>query len=434
MSANPKTAASTRRKKSAQAQGRSDAALGHESQNMCSPEGAKGGGTLPVGWERKSVDEMVDEMQYGTSAKTSEDASGVPVLRMGNIKDGSLVLDSLKYLPAEHDEFPALLLQDGDLLFNRTNSAELVGKSAVYRGNPSQCSCASYLIRVRLRTGYVPEFLAYYINSTFGRAWVRSVVSQQVGQANVNGTKLKALAVPIPPLPEQLRIVAEIEKQFTRLEAGVAALKRVQANLKRYRAAVLKAACEGRLVPTERSKWNETTIGESVQIIDYRGRTPPFAESGIPHLRSQNIRHGRVVWNDLAYITKESYDAFMTRGLPKEGDLLFTTEAPMGEVTVAPVDKFSVAQRIMILRADPKSLDSRFLMAQLRSPQFQARLRRSGTGSTVTAGPSRTFGASRRSGVTCAPGCHDVYQLPCGCSDNGSRRACDGGEGAGRVG
>ena len=243
--------ASTRRKRVAQGQERSDAALGHESPNTSSPEGAKEGGTLPVGWERKSVDEMVDEMQYGTSAKTSEDASGVPVLRMGNIKDGSLVLDSLKYLPAEHDEFPALLLQDGDLLFNRTNSAELVGKSAVYRGNPSQCSCASYLIRVRLRTCYVPEFLAYYINSTFGRAWVRSVVSQQVGQANVNGTKLKALAVPIPPLPEQRRIVAEIEKQFTRLEAGVAALKRVQANLKRYRAAVLKAACEGRLVPTE---------------------------------------------------------------------------------------------------------------------------------------------------------------------------------------
>ncbi len=102
-----------------------------------------------------------------------------------------------------------------------------------------------------MKPGYVPEFLAYYINSTFGRAWIRSVVSQQVGQANVNGTKLKALSVPVPSLPEQRRIVAEIETQFTRLEAGVAALRRVQANLKRYRAAVLKDACEGRLVPTE---------------------------------------------------------------------------------------------------------------------------------------------------------------------------------------
>ena len=227
------------------------AALGHDSPNTSSPEGAKGGSSLPSGWEWKIVGEMVEEMQYGTSAKTSDDTAGVPVLRMGNIKDGGLALNSLKYLPADHEEFPSLLLRDGDLLFNRTNSAELVGKSAVYRGNPSPCSCASYLIRARLRPDYNPEFVAYYINSTFGRAWIGSVVSQQVGQANVNGTKLKALSVPVPPLPEQRRIVAEIEKQFTRLEAGVAALRRVQANLKRYRAAVLKSACEGKLVPTE---------------------------------------------------------------------------------------------------------------------------------------------------------------------------------------
>jgi len=239
------------RKNLAHEKKRGVAALSHEPQCTWSPEGAKEDSALPFGWEWKSVGEMVDEMQYGTSAKTSEDATGVPVLRMGNIKDGGLVLDSLKYLPKDHDEFPALLLQDGDLLFNRTNSAELVGKSAVYRGNPSHCSCASYLIRTRLRPNYVPEFLAYFINSTFGRAWVNSVVSQQVGQANVNGTKLKALSVPIPPLSEQRRIVAEIEKQFTRLEAGVAALRRVHINLKRYRAAVFKAACEGLLVPTE---------------------------------------------------------------------------------------------------------------------------------------------------------------------------------------
>ncbi len=162
---------------------------------MSAPPTIARAAALPTEWEAKTVGEMVDEMQYGTSAKTSEDASGVPVLRMGNIKDGSLVFDSLKYLPADHNEFPALFLKKGDLLFNRTNSAELVGKSAVYRGNPSPCACASYLIRARLRAGYVSEFLAYYINSTFGRAWVRSVVSQQVGQANVNGTKLKALTV-----------------------------------------------------------------------------------------------------------------------------------------------------------------------------------------------------------------------------------------------
>jgi type I restriction enzyme S subunit len=181
----------------------------------------------------------------------SEDASGIPVLRMGNIRDGNLILDRLKFLPPDHGEFPELFLRDGELLFNRTNSAELVGKTAVYRGNPSPCSFASYLIRLRLKAGFVPEFLAGYLNSPFGRGWIASVVSQQVGQANVNGTKLKSLRVPVPRFDEQQWIVDEIEKQFTRIEVGLAALNRLRTNLRRYRRAVMSAACAGTLVPTE---------------------------------------------------------------------------------------------------------------------------------------------------------------------------------------
>ncbi|HSH40124.1 MAG TPA: restriction endonuclease subunit S [Chthoniobacterales bacterium] len=368
-----------------------------------SSQETKEGSTLPAGWEHKTVGEMVEEMQYGTSAKTSLDASGVPVLRMGNIKDGSLVLDALKFLPATHKEFPALLLQDGDLLFNRTNSAELVGKSAVYRGNPSPCACASYLIRARLKPGYVPEFLAYYINSTFGRAWIRSVVSQQVGQANVNGTKLKALSVPAPSLPEQQRIVAEIEKQFTRLEAGVAALRRVQANLKRYRAAVLKAACEGRLVATEaelakvenrkfesgeellarilterrqswqgRGKYREpaapgTTSARalpngwtwasvaqvSATIVDCPHSTAKFVADGLPCVDTTCIKPGRIVRERLRFVSLETFRERVERLIPITDDIIFAREGTVGTAVAIPADmKPCLGQRVMLMRAD----------------------------------------------------------------------------------
>ena len=109
---------------------------------------------LPDGWCRATVDQCSSLIQYGSSAKADGGSSGVPVLRMGNITaDGGLLLDDLKYLPNEHEAFPGLLLEPGDLLFNRTNSAELVGKTAVYSGIPSRCSFASYLIRVRLLEG-----------------------------------------------------------------------------------------------------------------------------------------------------------------------------------------------------------------------------------------------------------------------------------------
>jgi type I restriction enzyme S subunit len=202
-------------------------------------------------WPCTTVAEVAEEVRYGTSAKTNEDTDGVPVLRMGNISDGSLYLDKLKFLPRSHAEFPDLLLKPGDLLFNRTNSAELVGKTAVYHGTPSPCSFASYLIRVRLKDGYQPDFLSYYLNSVYGRQWIAAVVSQQVGQANVNGTKLKALAIPNPPPAEQQRIVAEVERRLSVVDELEAV---VESNLKRaarLRQAVLHEAFAGRLVRQE---------------------------------------------------------------------------------------------------------------------------------------------------------------------------------------
>lgn len=215
-------------------------------------------GQLPTGWCWAVVDEVIDLCQYGSSAKTDENPSGIPVLRMGNIQEGRLDLSNLKYLPHDHHEFPNLILQEEDLLFNRTNSVELVGKSAVYLGQPSPCSYASYLVALRLGAACDSKYLCYFLNSHHGKVWVRSVVSQQVGQANVNSTKLRALQFPLAPSNEQRRIVAKIEELISDLDAGLVALKRIKANLKRYRAAVLKAAVEGSLTEEWRAKHPKT--------------------------------------------------------------------------------------------------------------------------------------------------------------------------------
>jgi len=170
---------------------------------------------LPEGWVWATVEQVALMVEYGTSAKTNDNSSGIPVLRMGNIVEGELKFDDLKYLPTQHEEFPKLLLEPGDILFNRTNSPELVGKAAVFLGSSRPHSFASYLIRVRLIEGCLPTYLNAYINSVHGRAWIKTVVTQQVGQANVNGTKLQALPIPLPPLSEQQRIAAEVERHLS---------------------------------------------------------------------------------------------------------------------------------------------------------------------------------------------------------------------------
>ena len=137
--------------------------------------------------------------------------------------------------------------------------------------------------------------------------------------------------------------------------------------------------------------WVWTALEEVIQIIDYRGRTPPYSSEGIPHLRSSNIKNGKIIWNDLKYVTEETYDKYMTRGLPRQGDLLFTTEAPLGEVAFAPNKKFSLAQRIMILRPFEDIIKPEFLLYQIQAGSFQERLRISETGSVVKGISSRNF-------------------------------------------
>ena len=204
---------------------------------------------LPAGWCWATVDQCAALVQYGSSAKTGDDLRGIPVLRMGNLTtDGRLATDAMKYLPPSHHEFPSLLLRPGDLLFNRTNSADLVGKTALYSGTPSPCSFASYLIRVRLLEWVIPQWLVYVLTGGFGRAWVKRVANQTVGQANVNGAKLAAFSFPLPSLPEQEAITEVVEDQFSvidHLEADLGAKLKSSLGLQR---AVLRHAFSGQLV------------------------------------------------------------------------------------------------------------------------------------------------------------------------------------------
>jgi type I restriction enzyme S subunit len=137
--------------------------------------------------------------------------------------------------------------------------------------------------------------------------------------------------------------------------------------------------------------WASTMVQEVIEIIDYRGRTPPFSENGIPHLRSSNVRDGKIIWQDLRYVSEETYQVYMTRGLPEKDDVLFTTEAPLGEVAIAPEQRFSLAQRIMILKPNRKCLLPKFLLYQIQSEVFQRRLKKIGTGTTVAGVSSRNF-------------------------------------------
>jgi type I restriction enzyme S subunit len=224
-------------------------------------------------WPVKALADVTVRQEYGSSAKASvTPTNGVPIVRMGNVQDGRVDLArDVKYLPADHPDVARYGLQNGDLLFNRTNSPELVGKSAVFRGSPGSACFASYLIRVQLDEHCLPEWASLYLNSPGGRRWASSVRSQQVGQANINGSKLAAMPLPLPSVDEQHRILGEVERHVSLVESAIAVVDHALVRSGHLRRSILGRAFSGQLVPQDPSDepaselltWVQTELSNS---------------------------------------------------------------------------------------------------------------------------------------------------------------------------
>ncbi|MES2228216.1 MAG: restriction endonuclease subunit S [Pseudomonadota bacterium] len=176
---------------------------------------------------------------------------GVACLRMYNIGDGRIIWRDIKRMTLSELERTEYGLEPGDLLVNRVNSRELVGKTALVPPGIERCVFESKNIRVRLDRNLVEPAYVNYALLALGRAHFNQNAQQVVGMASVSQPQVAAFQFLLRPVAQQREVVAYLDEQLSRLDASVAALHRVQANLKRYRASVLKSACEGRLVPTE---------------------------------------------------------------------------------------------------------------------------------------------------------------------------------------
>ena len=187
---------------------------------------------LPNGWEWCRLGSIISHCDYGTSEKAVENPlkNYIPVLRMNNIlASGKILYDNIKYVSNIIFDLPRLYLKKSDLLFNRTNSFELVGKTGLFFNEDDKFTFASYLIRIRTM-GINPRYLHICMNSLWFRlSQIKPYITQQNGQANYNGTKLKTTILPLPPLAEQNRIVEKVDRLMAicdELEKSIAISKK----------------------------------------------------------------------------------------------------------------------------------------------------------------------------------------------------------------
>lgn len=204
---------------------------------------------LPDSWAWKKLGFLTTGVEYGTSAKSSESGL-IPVIRMGNLQNGGIDWSDLVYT-SDFEEIEKYSLRTNDVLFNRTNSPELVGKTARYKGE-QPALFAGYLIRVnQIETIALPDYVNYFLNSHIAKQYGNSVKTDGVNQSNINGEKLQNYPFPFCSIEEQSVIVEILEEKLSLTDASLQDIAVQLGKAETLRQSILKKAFSGQLVPQD---------------------------------------------------------------------------------------------------------------------------------------------------------------------------------------
>jgi len=236
-------------------------------------------GELPEGWAKTTLKAgLIASIQTGFACgKHSRDASGVAHVRPMNVSEaGQIVLENVKYVDAAEVDRDERWLRHGDVVFNNTNSPELVGKTAFYDlAEPRAFS--NHMTRLRCTGAIDAKFCAFLLHHRWQQREFFEKCNNHVSQASVGREVLLDTALGLPPLPEQRRIVTQVEALLEQVNRAKGRLERVMGILKRFRQAVLAAACSGELT----REWRQA-----------RGLTQPWRDVELGELLREPLRNG----------------------------------------------------------------------------------------------------------------------------------------------
>jgi type I restriction enzyme, S subunit len=326
-------------------------------------------------WTFRKIGDIATKVGSGSTPRGGESVyqnSGVPLIRSMNVHCSGFKSDGLVFIDkTEAKKLDHVTVQSNDVLLNITGAS--IGRVTTAPKSMAGARVNQHVCIIRPTTELLPSFLAYYLSSPKQQTRVMNV---QVGATRQALTKAMILHwdVPVPHIGDQQNIVAEIEKQFSRLDEAVANLKHVKANLKRYKAAVLKAAVEGqltedwrkqhpnvgpasklldRILAERRAKWNGkgkykepiapdtsdlpllpkgwtwATIEQLSSIdVGFAFKSAEFSKGGIRLLRGENMEPGSLRWDDTRYWPESRLNDY-THLLIREGDIVLAMDRPL---------------------------------------------------------------------------------------------------------
>jgi type I restriction enzyme S subunit len=219
-------------------------------------------GMIPEAWDVKPLGHLVHAVEYGSSAKSSSSGK-VPVLRMGNIQEGKIDWSDLVFTDNEN-EITKYLLHPGDVLFNRTNTVDLVGKTAIYKGERPSIF-AGYLIRIKEKKHLIDSrFLNYFLNSEPAKNYGLKVLSVAVGQANINGQKLKTYPIALPATVDEQNAISTA---ISEMEALISSQDELIAKKRDIQQAAMQQLLTGkRRLPGFSGEWKVKRLGDVASL------------------------------------------------------------------------------------------------------------------------------------------------------------------------
>ena len=369
---------------------------------------------LPNGWEWCNLEDIVCELKYGTSEK-SLSVGKIAVLRMGNITNvGTIDYSNLVY-SSNNEDIKLYSLEKDDLLFNRTNSSEWVGKTAIYK-KEQPAIYAGYLIRIRPILIF-SDYLNTVMNSSYYRNWCYNVKTDAVNQSNINAQKLSQLMIPIPPLKEQERIVVEVAKWISLIDTIKNSKEDLQTTIKQAKSKILNLAIHGKLVPQDPndepaiellkrinpdftpcdnghytfdvpSGWITTNLGSIFNVVSAkRILKSDWKHSGVPFYRAREIAKLSIyglVDNEL-YISEEHYNSLKEKfPVPKASDIMISAVGIIGKCyIVKESDKFYYKDASVLCLCNDYQINAKYIYHIMRSEYMLKQMYDNSKGTTV---------------------------------------------------
>ena len=298
------------------------------------------------------IGDVVKDVHYGT-AKKAIDKGKYIYLRMNNITyDGELDLSDIKRIDVPDKDLPGCMVQRGDVLFNRTNSKDLVGKTCCFSDDEPMI-IAGYIIRLRMNGKVLPEYLSVFMNLERSKKMLYSMAKGAVGQANINAKEVQSIEIVIPPM--------DIQNSFLTLSR--------QSDKSKF--ACLKSQfIEMFGDPVENPKDFDKCplMSLAKKITDGVHKKPVYTKTGKPFISVTNINRGVIDFTDCKFVSEEAYQTMIKTTYPERGDVLYTkVGATYGIPAYVDTDEqFGLYVSVCLIKPKHDLIDARFLTESMR--------------------------------------------------------------------